>query len=336
VPRVSVILTVYNGEAFLPQAIESIIEQEFDDFEFLIINDGSKDRSAQIIQAFTDPRIRYYENPRNIGRPCSLNRGLSLSRSPYIAPMDADDISLRQRLGKQVSFLDHHPEIGVISSSVQLIDGQGKPIGRRQYPLQPPLVRWSLCLFDPIAHPAAMMRRDVVEQVGGYREEMTTAEDYDLWRRLSSVTQLANLPSTLLSLRRHGANATAVRLAEHKRNRVQVSQLMICEYLDDIVTAETVHHIWDRTCETVEEVREAAALVRRILKRGLQTERISKPEQTYMIRYAANKLLGLAYRRTSNGRATDIIASACLLDPLVIARATAKRSRRLIRRPVVS
>ncbi|HKQ33129.1 MAG TPA: glycosyltransferase family A protein, partial [Thermodesulfobacteriota bacterium] len=115
-PKVTVLMTVYNGEKFLNEAIDGILNQTFRDFEFLIINDGSTDGSREIIKSYKDPRINLVDNESNIGLTASLNRGLSLAGGEYIARQDADDISLPERLEKQISILERNPDIALLGS----------------------------------------------------------------------------------------------------------------------------------------------------------------------------------------------------------------------------
>ena len=330
-PRVSVLMPVYNGERYVREALDSILQQSFSGFEFIIINDGSTDHSAKIVQSYDDPRIRYFENEQNIGLTRSLNRGLSLARAPYVARMDADDVSLPQRLARQIDFLDTHPKVGVVGSAVQFIDERGKAYRMWRSLSAHEALRWCLCLYDPIMHPTVMMRRDVVGQVGGYNPDMVTAEDYDLWRRSSEVTHLSNLQDVLLYLRKHEASVTSNLLPEHWQNRVKISQMMLSEYLNEDVPIGIVQHIWSQNCGTVGDVRQAASLVRKLYEAGMANEALPVVEKRVIRKYVARRLLGLAHRRTNDGRAWDVVAFACRLDPMVVVKAVERRLRHLVR-----
>ena len=332
-PQVSVLMPVYNGETFLGQAIESILQQTFDDFEFIVINDGSTDRSAEVVQLYDDPRIRYFENERNIGLTRSLNRGLSLVRAPYLARMDADDTSLPQRLAKQVNFLDMHHEVGVVGSAVQIIDEHGNISRKWEPPETHEVLRWCLCLFTPIAHPTVMMRQDIVKQVGNYCTDMVTAQDHDLWRRLSLLTRLANLPDVLLHLRQHRSNITKVRSVEHRQNRVRAFHTMISEFLGEDVPIDTVRSVCGQNCGSAGEVHQAASLVYKLYKVGMNNNALSPAEKRFMRKYTSERLLGLTYRRIDDGhdgRALDVIALACYLSPLVVVKIFKKWLRRFV------
>jgi glycosyltransferase involved in cell wall biosynthesis len=199
-PTVSVVMPVYNGEPYLKEAVESILNQTFSDFEFIIIDDGSTDNSWDILIAYAaqDSRIVLSRNPENIKLIKTLNKGLNLARGEYIARMDADDISLPERLERQVAYLQRHPEVGLVGTGYYRQHSNG------QHTLhQPPLtlteIRWRL-LFNCIwPHTALMFRHQLFEpDESFYQEEFLHAEDYELWCRLLNRTQAATLPVPLL------------------------------------------------------------------------------------------------------------------------------------------
>ncbi|MBV8753423.1 MAG: glycosyltransferase [Hyphomicrobiales bacterium] len=203
-PRVSVVLPVYNGEAFLTEALNSILAQSFRDFELIAIDDGSSDASGEILArlAKADSRVIVLVQ-ENAGIIASLNRGLALARGEFIARMDADDVAHPERFARQVAFLDTRPDVAVVGCAVTLIDEIGKPIRDVDYPGTPETVAAFLETGSALAHPAVMMRRDTVRAVGGYRAAYRHAEDYDLWLRLAPRYPLANLPDRLLRYRQH-------------------------------------------------------------------------------------------------------------------------------------
>ncbi len=203
-PRLTVLMSVYNSDKFLGRAVESILNQTYKDFEFIIINDGSTDNSSRILKEYeqTDKRIRVYDQ-QNKGLIDSLNRGCRLARGEYIARMDADDISLPERLEKQIDFLKRHVEIGILGTWTEIIDTQGNHKYIKRRPVSSKLIEWSLLFKNSIAHPSVMMRRDIIEKLNYYRPQAHHIEDYDLWTRAIEVTQIANLPSILLLHRIH-------------------------------------------------------------------------------------------------------------------------------------
>jgi hypothetical protein len=211
IPTVSVVMSVLNGERYLSEAVESILNQTFRDFEFIIINDGSTDRTATILESFrmSDPRVRvYHQENRGVGE--SLNRGCGLAQGKYIARMDADDIAIRDRLMRQVEFMECHAEIDVVGGAVEFIDAMGKSLATTRYPETVHEIKATLSRFScksPIVHPTVLLRREVFVSLGGYRPAFS-AEDYDLWLRIAERGQLANLGEVVLKYRIHPEQAT--------------------------------------------------------------------------------------------------------------------------------
>jgi glycosyltransferase involved in cell wall biosynthesis len=216
-PKVSVIMSVFNGEPYLSQAIESILGQTFDDFEFIIVDDGSTDSSPMILETFAkkDVRIRLLRNDSNSGLIASLNKAFQAAKGKYIARQDADDISLRERLALQVWFLDRHRDVGVVGTWITNVNEDDKRTAWKT-PTTDSLIQWSLIFCTSIAHPTVMMRRCLLDEGVTFRPEMTHAEDYDLWSRLSERTRFANLPHCLY-LRQCHKERVSVRHADKQK-----------------------------------------------------------------------------------------------------------------------
>ena len=222
-PAISSVLPVYNAEAYVREAVESILAQSFTDFELIIINDGSTDGSGAILRelAARDTRIVLVERP-NDGLISALNAGIESARADLIARMDADDVAMPERFALQHARMVQEPELAVLGSFIRVMDKVGDIIRLGEYPLTPKAaarhVEYNGC---PVAHPAVMMRRDAVLKAGGYRKTFCHAEDYDLWlRMIESGYAIANLPQLLLNYREHGANVSAVHWEAQHRNTV--------------------------------------------------------------------------------------------------------------------
>jgi len=202
-PKVSVLLPVFNSQEFLPAALDSLLTQSLGNIEVIAINDGSVDSSAVILENYAagDARVSVYHQA-NRGLPATLNRGLALARGEYLARMDADDISCPRRLERQVEYLDNHPVVGVCGTWVETLS-DANPVTWR-YPVDDAGIRCHNLFSPALAHPTIMFRKTVVQSAGGYSLDWAVAEDYELWLRLSSATQFANLPEALLRLRLHG------------------------------------------------------------------------------------------------------------------------------------
>jgi glycosyltransferase involved in cell wall biosynthesis len=231
VPRVSVVFPVRNEERYVEVAVLSILQQSFRDLELIIVDDGSTDRTGEIIAAIaaTDARVRVVRH-EGLGLVCALNAGVELARGAYVARMDADDVSLPERLARQVEEMDRRPSLGVLGTRVRYIDAEGRPIGDWEVPVGAALVRWTLTFGTPIAHPSAMMRRTVLPD-GPYRTSDPHAEDFDLWVRLSRTTTLDNLGETLLERRVYGASVSDRHAALQEASSLRVRQRAIADVL---------------------------------------------------------------------------------------------------------
>jgi len=203
-PQVTVLMSSYNSEKYLREAIDSILGQTFKDFEFLIINDCSTDGSADIIRSYTDPRIRLIQNEKNIGLTRSLNKGLKLANAQYIARMDADDISLPSRFERQTEFLQSHPEHVAVGCWILKVDPDGDPIQiEHQADSHENIEKVFLRGRSGLPHPAAMFRREAARAVGDYSREYECAQDVDLFLRLGERGRLGNVQEVLLKYRQH-------------------------------------------------------------------------------------------------------------------------------------
>lgn len=223
-PRVTVLMPVFNGEKYLGEAIESILNQTFADFEFLIINDGSTDNSVSIIQSYPDSRIKLLHNDGNRGLIATLNRGIEFARGEYIARMDCDDISLPKRLAKQMEFMDQHQEVGVCGTWISTI-GRNKVV---KPPTEHDAIVCRLMFESCLLHPTVIIRRSVLRENGiFYDHGYLHAEDYELWVRCSKFCKLANLGEVLFHYRIHPHQVSEVysRQQIDSANRVKLLQL---------------------------------------------------------------------------------------------------------------
>jgi glycosyltransferase involved in cell wall biosynthesis len=206
-PAISVIMPVRNGAEWLAEAVASVRAQEFGDFEFLIVDDGSDDGTAAILSDFAaaDHRIRLLRQAPQ-GIVAALNAAIAQARAPYLARLDADDRARPDRLGKQLAFMQAHPKIGLIGTFAERIDAAGNVVGRLAPPTDPARLARTLERTNPFIHSSVMMRTALVRRVGGYRAAFQAAEDYDLWLRLAEAGGVANLADYLTQYRWHSAN----------------------------------------------------------------------------------------------------------------------------------
>jgi GT2 family glycosyltransferase len=213
-------MSVYNGMPYLEEAVKSIINQTYKDFEFIIVNDASTDGTLKYLKSLKDKRIKIINNPKNLGLAASLNKVLLVTNGKYIARMDADDISLPNRLVIQLKYLEEHPPIALCGCWVDLINKEGKVIGEKKYPTSDSQIKNALKWYQPIVHPTFLARSKFYRQLGGYNENFDYAEDYELLVRAIKKYKLANIPQKLLLWR----------LADDRRSRKSMKKVDIADF----------------------------------------------------------------------------------------------------------
>lgn len=252
-PLVSVLLPVYNGEAYLKEAIESILNQTYKNFELLIINDGSTDRSVEIIESHKDSRIRLVHNEANLKLIPTLNRGLDLAHGEYVARMDCDDISLPERLTKQVAFMTEHPEVGICGTWSKTF-GASTRSWRTCFPTNHNEIVAHLLFNTAISHPTAMFDMKKFRSLNlKYDFEAVHAEDYDLWVNAVDHFELGNVATVLFLYRVHAEQTSKVASASQKDTAASVRKKMLTKLKIDAAGGElTLHsrlseYSWERS-----------------------------------------------------------------------------------------
>lgn len=219
-PLVSVITPVYNREKYLVRCIESILEQTYSNFEFLIIDDKSSDNTLEIIKNYqlTDSRIKILENDKNLGATLSFNRGLDICQGKYVARMDSDDISLSDRLEKQVEIFESWNDLEVLGAGAILIDHNENEIGRRQFPSDFNKIKNILKTGVPVFDPSVMMRTSTLKEINGFDNRLAPADDYHLWLTLFKQKKIiSNIDNYLIKYRLHDSNLSKVASREQLR-----------------------------------------------------------------------------------------------------------------------
>ena len=216
-PLVSIVMPVFNGEKWLAEAIESILAQTFTDFELIIVDDGSRDRSAEIIRAYEkrDGRIRFFQLECNSGTAVARNHAVAVSIGTYITFLDCDDVCLPERLQKQVDVLQSKPEIGGVGTHAKVVDADLQ----KYYDLTPPMHHALILLSQfiegkPFVHASLMLRRDLILDVGGFDQRMGYAADSDMVIRLMGRTRFTNITERLYIYRRHEDSLSSQRNAK--------------------------------------------------------------------------------------------------------------------------
>lgn len=219
-PLVTVLMPVYDAAAYVREAVDSILGQTLGDFELLVVDDGSTDGSGDIVRSYQDPRIRVVRSPENQGVTAALNRGLDLAEGRYVVRMDADDISLPDRLEQQVRFMEEHPEVGVCGGSVHGFNAKREfdpPVPRAN--THEPMV-CTLPFGTVLLHPTVIFRGELFRGGLRYDPDYPHAEDYELWCRAARLARLAVLPAIVLRYRMHGGSVSS----RHRRVQEETSQ----------------------------------------------------------------------------------------------------------------
>jgi glycosyltransferase involved in cell wall biosynthesis len=221
---VSVVLPVRDGERFLHEAVASVLAQTYSDLELIVVDDGSTDRTREVLGGFSDGRLRLlHQEP--LGLVAALRRGIGEARAPLIARMDGDDVSEPARLERQVELMQQRPRVGMVATWTAVIDRDGRELRRELLPQSHDDLARRLLLRNPFQHGSVVVRLEALNAAGGYRDDYGANEDYDLWRRLVRTWQLACVPEVLYRYRVHPAAVTQSdpeRVAQRERLRKQV------------------------------------------------------------------------------------------------------------------
>jgi glycosyltransferase involved in cell wall biosynthesis len=239
-PFISVVMTVFQAEEYLVAALESILAQTFSDWEMVIVDDGSTDRSRDILERYQqqDRRIRLILNEVNLGQTASLNRALEVCRGKWIARQDADDLSYPRRLESQVAFLEKHPEVVLLGTSGRIIDKQDKKKGVLIMPQSDALIRWSAPILNPFLHTAVIFSREVALRLGGYNTTYRIAQDYEFWSRMMQEGKVANLAEHLVDYRHLSSSLSKIGASQAFEEADQVASQLITTLYGERLTLE--------------------------------------------------------------------------------------------------
>jgi glycosyltransferase involved in cell wall biosynthesis len=215
-PRTSFLIPVRDGSRFVVASLESVLAQTDPDLEVVVVDDGSTDDTVALVEALQsrDARVRLLRHTRGSGLVDALSFGLEHVRGDFVARLDADDLAVRDRLEKQLRFLNAHPAVAVVGSALELVDSDGFPVGRVDQPTDPSTVSVRLLQGNVLAHSAVVIRRDCLDAVGGYRATFAHAEDYDLWLRMAERHELANIAEPLTRYRIHADQVSAMHIED--------------------------------------------------------------------------------------------------------------------------
>jgi len=241
VPKVTVVMPVYNAGRFLREAIDSILAQTFTDFEFLIIDDGSTDESQSIVRSYDDSRIRLVRNERNLGVARTLNKGLSLAQGMYIARMDGDDISEPERLRKQVDFFESDKQLGLCGSWALMFDRRPRYVER--YPVGSDCIRATILFRNPFAHTSVMMRTAIFKKHGlMYNPNCLAAQDYELWSHCVNVFRVDNIPEPLVRFRTNKFSVSHTRFSLSNKQALLIQRHELSKLRVEVTDEELRFH----------------------------------------------------------------------------------------------
>jgi glycosyltransferase involved in cell wall biosynthesis len=312
-PRVSVVMSAYNAEKFLREAIDSILAQTFTDFEFIIVDDGSTDRTSQILNSYSDPRIIRNRNERNLGYTPSLNWGVAHARSELIARMDADDISLPDRLALQVDFLERHPSIAVLGTGFQKMDQTGKlTSGEILLPDNPRFIQWLLAFQNTLCHPTVMFRRSIFLKSGGYDPAFMPAEDYDLWQRLSLEEMISNIQKSLLLYRKHDQNISKTQGLLQTELDLRISQRALGSLTGLSVSVDDIKGVRKLSDQNPQRYLDLIMISQ---QQFICKNQVTDKEKKMIRQDAASRLFAIANRRWRDRLSRKWLFKACWMNP---------------------
>jgi Glycosyl transferase family 2 len=289
-------MPAYNAGLYLDEAVTSILNQTFRDFELIIVDDGSVDATAAILHGYekSDARLRVYHQ-ENRGMIAALNFGCRLARGKYIARMDADDISLPTRLEKQLEYLEQHPDIGILGAWICNIDKNGSTRGTWCPPTNAKTLKWTHFFGVCVSHPTVLMRREVLEQLNYYRSDASHVEDVDLWLRASRITEFGNVPKLLYKYRIWGGSTHQGGLQVRSDCHVQLLASYIADFLNIDPPVEAVRGLRQTRIgppfENLKHITLTAELIRDLYQRFINKNQMT-PQARNEISWDAAKRLG--------------------------------------------
>ncbi len=216
-PKISVVMPAFNAERYIDESIKSILDQTFQEFELIIIDDGSTDKTEQIIEEYAkrDGRIIVIKNKKNLGVAKCRNIGIDRAQGKYIAWQDADDLSMPIRLKEQYNYLESHLEVGIVGGYLNFISDDNKNLFVRKYPEADASLRKTIFLYSPVSQGVSMVRREILLKVGKYNDELTQAEDLDISFRIGTIAKFANVQKILLNCRFHEKSLSTNKMKEN-------------------------------------------------------------------------------------------------------------------------
>lgn len=313
--KVSVLMSVYNDAPYLREAVDSILNQTFTDFEFIVVDDASTDETPSILDSYTDSRIVRLHNTVNLGLTKSLNRGLSIAKGEYIVRQDANDISLPGRVAKQLSFMETKPQ--TVASSTDYIQFW-QEVGQETYVRMPQTdsqIREKVFYAHVLCHAGAMLKRSGLQEIGGYNEAFELAQDRDLWLRLLEYSKLANLPEPLYKVRMVSGSITT---AKRAKQRCFARQAVLNALERGVLQPEPValgRFYWQASLDELAINHKTKA--KGYLQQAIMANKALEDDVDYLMETAVNRAFEAGSAQLSHKKsADDITAGVELLNSL--------------------
>lgn len=325
---VSVILPAYNAGPYISDAVNSILEQTFTNFELIIVNDCATDNTEEEILKFTDPRIRYYKNEHNLGLILTLNKLIGLAQGKYLARMDADDISINTRLEKQVNFLEQNPEIGIVSCGFQNFGNNNATVYYKQLNDD---IKLNLLYKTEICHAAALIRTSLaVQHTPFYNTDYKHAEDYELWARMTLYTSFYNLQEVLYKVRIVSTSVSRVFANIQQENTYAVIRYLFNRF--NITLTDIELNVWLQFCYAnfnlnSAEIKLLDGILIALVKNNKTVHYVN---QTYLEQYIAEKWFHMCYNNAKNKGVKTIFNNSQISALLPIKRRFRFRLKGLI------
>ncbi len=342
-PRISVITCVYNGERYLAQAIESILAQTDPNFEYILVDDASKDDSGALIQRYArrDARLVVLRNPANLNPSGALNRALQVAQGEYLAILDQDDLALPERLARQRAFLDEQPAFFGVGAQVLTIDPTGRVLAPMDFPTTAAEARWRVLFGSPVLHSALMLRRGAVQQAGGYSAQQWYVNDYILVTQLMRTGAVASLPQTLTLYRRHPQQTAGVYQGLQRGQALLLIYSLLEERLQLRAPLGEIVALYDgnrgNRLADLETLQRAVGLLERIRARYLEAENPNDQTREQVDHDCARRLCILArtHRLHLHAAAQSILRRAVQLDPQLGQHRQARRHAQSVETPLL-
>lgn len=330
--ELNILLAVKDGEQYLSQTLDTLLNQSYPHFEFVIVDDGSTDKTPAILEGYAarDPRLIIIRNERNMGVPGALNRGLEECKAPLIAKSDADDLHRPERLVRQLAFMKGNPAVGVLGTGFNRMTPAGEIMKAVVPPTDHDTIYARQNFINSFLHSSIMYRTDLIRSVGGYDAAYPTAQDTDLWVRLRDRTCFANLPEVLVDYRVHPRSIMGTRGEKGRFKGLTVPQRLLSgllgRQLDDVDVSAIVELYQGFRTMSVDDVRRAAPLLRECLR---ALSRYTPPRaMKYLRREAASSCLKQmeAHLWSDRGLARELLAVAASFDARTALRRSSTRA----------